>query len=250
MKQLYPLLIALQFLTRLPVSLPHMPNTLESGRSLLWYPFVGLLIGLVLLLAALVTAGGAPLLQAGLVLTLWVWLTGGLHLDGLADTADAWAGGHHDTERTLAIMKDPACGPAGVVTLVLVLVLKLVALAGLLQADAWQALVVAPWLGRWMLPALLATTAYVRPGGLGTLLVQRIPTLWPAVLLLHLGLMVLAGPATWAALLVAILFALWWRHQLQRRIGGTTGDTAGALLEMTECLFVVVAAALLGMGSV
>lgn len=245
MRRLFPLLIALQFLTRVPVTLPHVPDTREAGQSLLWYPLVGVLIGLVLLLIPVLTADvGAPV-QAALILALWAWLTGGLHLDGLADTADAWAGGHRDPERTLAIMKDPACGPAGVVTLVLVLLLKWVALTSLLQAGGWQAILIAPWLGRFILPALLATTPYVRPGGLGASLVQRIPACWPVLSAAHLLAMLILGPMFWAPVVAALAFALWWRWHLQQRIGGTTGDTAGALVEMIECLLLVAAAAML-----
>jgi len=107
------LLIAVQFLTRLPVPfrIDHQPR--HIGHSLLYYPLVGLLIGGILL-------AGAELLQrtsldtglsAALLLTLWVLLTGGLHLDGLADSADAWVGGLGDKQHTLEIMKDPSCGP-------------------------------------------------------------------------------------------------------------------------------------------
>src|SRR5690554_3242899 len=162
-----PLLIALQFLTRLPVRLPGLPTAQDNGRSLLWYPFVGLLIGGLLLLGFAVTSGIAVSLQAALLLAVWVWLSGGLHLDGLADTADAWVGGYGDRERTLAIMKDPACGPIGVISLVLLLLLKWAALVALLESGQWLPLLLAPWLGRWILPLLLLTTAYVRPGGMG-----------------------------------------------------------------------------------
>src|SRR5690606_41444159 len=112
-----PLLIALQFLTRLPVRLPGLPTAQENGRSLLWYPLVGLLIGSLLVLAWLLLQGVSTGLQAALLLAIWVWLSGGLHVDGLADTADAWVGGYGDRERTLASIKDPACGPVGVITL-------------------------------------------------------------------------------------------------------------------------------------
>lgn len=83
------LLIALQFLTRLPVSLPGMPTPEQVGRSLLWYPLVGLLLGLLLWGAHLLLGPTPALLQAAIILALWVGLSGGLHLDGLADTADA-----------------------------------------------------------------------------------------------------------------------------------------------------------------
>ena len=165
-----PLLIALQFLTRLPVRLPGMPEPAEVGRSLLWYPLVGLLIGGLLLALHLLLGSTAALLQAAIVLACWVGLSGGLHLDGLADSADAWVGGYGDRERTLAIMKDPRSGPIAVVVLVLVLLLKFVALVVLLERGAWAALLLAPWLGRALLPLLLMSTPYVRPGGLGALL--------------------------------------------------------------------------------
>ncbi|MEK1940892.1 MAG: adenosylcobinamide-GDP ribazoletransferase, partial [Pseudomonas sp.] len=119
-----PLLIAMQFLTSLPVRLPGMPSPEQLGRSLLWYPVVGLLIGLLLYGLDAVLNGAPVLLHAALILAAWVALSGALHLDGLADSADAWLGGFGDRERTLSIMKDPRSGPIAVVTLVLVLLLK------------------------------------------------------------------------------------------------------------------------------
>src|SRR5690606_39615426 len=75
----------------------------------------------------------------------------------------------------LAIMKDPACGPIGVITLVLLLLLKWAALVALLESGQWLPLLLAPWLGRWILPLLLLTTAYVRPGGMGHTLAEHMP---------------------------------------------------------------------------
>lgn len=230
-----PLLIALQFLTRLPVRLPGLPTAQENGRSLLWYPFVGLLIGGLLLLGYAVTSGIAVSLQAALLLAVWVWLSGGLHLDGLADTADAWVGGYGDRERTLAIMKDPACGPIGVISLVLLLLLKWAALMALLEAGQWLVLLLAPWLGRWILPLLLFTTPYVRPGGMGQVLSEHMPRRsLPALLAVHALAMLLCGWAGLIGLLVALLVWVVVRHYLQERLGGTTGDTAGALVELVE----------------
>ena len=84
-----PLLIALQFLTRLPVRLPGMPEAQQIGRSLLWYPLVGLLLG-GLLLALHGLLGATPaLLQAAILLAVWAGLSGGLHLDGLAEIGRA-----------------------------------------------------------------------------------------------------------------------------------------------------------------
>lgn len=235
-----PLLIALQFLTRLPIRLPRMPTPDESGRSLLWYPFVGLLLGGLLLLGYALLDGVSVWLQAALLLSVWVWLSGGLHLDGLADTADAWVGGYGDRERTLAIMKDPACGPVGVISLVLVLLLKWAALVALLEAGQWAVLLLAPWLGRWVLPLLLFTTPYVRPGGMGQVLSEYMPRRsLPALLAIHGLAMLLCGWVGVLALLVAVLVCLVVRHYLRERLGGTTGDTAGALVELVEVAVLV-----------
>ncbi|WP_323148259.1 adenosylcobinamide-GDP ribazoletransferase [Pseudomonas oryzihabitans] len=226
-------LIAVQFLTRLPVRLPGMPAPEAIGRSVLWYPAIGLLIGAVLSLIAWVGAGGGVFLQAALVLAAWVMVTGGLHLDGLADTLDAWVGGYGDRERTLAIMKDPACGPMGVLALLLTLLLKWSALVVLLP-DSLACLWLAPLAGRLALPWLLLTTAYVRPGGLGDMLSRHLPRkLLNRVLLLGAAGLALL-PQGFVALLVTAGIALLARRALRKRLGGTTGDTAGALLEITE----------------
>lgn len=229
------LLIALQFLTRLPVSLPGMPSPEQMGRSLLWYPCVGLLLGLLLWGAHLLLGQTPALLQAAIILALWVGLSGGLHLDGLADTADAWVGGFGDRERTLAIMKDPRSGPIAIVVLVLLLLLKFAALVTLLQTGMGLYLLLLPWLGRSLLPLLLASTPYVRAGGLGQALVDHLPRRkLPWVLGGHALAMLLLGWGALVALGAALLLFVWLRRALLQRLGGTTGDTAGALLELAE----------------
>ncbi|MDH4874525.1 adenosylcobinamide-GDP ribazoletransferase [Pseudomonas sp. BN515] len=230
-----PLLIALQFLTRLPVRLPGMPEPRQIGRSLLWYPLVGVLIGALLLAGAWLLDGRPVLLSSALLLALWVGLSGGLHLDGLADTADAWVGGYGDRERTLTIMKDPRSGPIAVVVLVVVLLLKFAALAALLQKGQWLPLMLAPWLARGMLPLLFLTTPYVRPGGLGQALAEHLPR---RELPLWLGgqavVMLLFGWVAWIALVMALVVFAWLRGRFVQRLGGTTGDTAGAMVEIVE----------------
>ncbi|OWL90183.1 adenosylcobinamide-GDP ribazoletransferase [Halopseudomonas aestusnigri] len=239
--------LALQLLSRIPVRLWRAPTARELGRSVLWYPTVGVLLGLaLLLLAALLGDLDAPL-KAALLLVFWVWFSGGLHLDGLADTADAWVGGMGSVERTLAIMKDPACGPVGVVSLVLVLLVKWAALVSLLESGVWPALLLAPWVARGALAGLLLSTPYVRPQGMGTQLVEQMPrSRLLQVLVLHAVLVLLFGWSGLLALLVATLLTLFWRQRLRMRIGGTTGDTAGALVEVLEAALLVALAVLPG----
>ena len=227
------LLIALQFLTRLPVRLAGMPEPQAFGRSLLWYPAVGALLGA--LLTGFLQLPLPPLLHAALLLALWVALTGALHLDGLADCADAWVGGHGDRERTLAIMKDPSAGPMGVTALVIVLLLKFSALVTLLDAGHVHALWLVPLLARAAMPALFLTTPYLRSGGLGSALAEHLPRRSALlVVLLALALCITAKlDGVWLALVAVLGFAL-IRAALLRRLGGFTGDGAGAMLELLE----------------
>ena len=235
-----PWWIALQFLTRLPVTLAGMPTPEQVGRSLLFYPLVGLLIGLLLLAAQHLLGDSAVLLQAALLLALWVGISGGLHLDGLADSADAWVGGFGDKQRTLAIMKDPRSGPIAVVVLVLLLLLKFAALVALLESGAGLLLLLVPWLARCLLPLLFMTTPYVRAGGLGQALAEHLPRRQlPWVLAANLLAMLLFGWSALLALLVAGGVFIWLRSLMLKRLDGTTGDTAGALLEIAECAVLV-----------
>lgn len=236
-------LIALQFLTRLPVRLAGMPAAEQLGRSLLWYPAVGALLGGALLLLDRLLGGTPHLLHAGLLLAFWVFASGALHLDGLADTADAWVGGLGDRERTLAIMKDPRSGPIAVVVLVIVLLLKFAALAALVEGGQWSALLLAPVLGRTALLALFLSTPYVRPGGLGQALADHLPRQqgWGVLGVAAVGCLLFGWSGLLALLAAAAVCGL-VRQRLMARLGGTTGDTAGALLELVECGVLVVLA--------
>lgn len=236
-----PFWIALQFLSSLPIRLPGMPQPQELGRSLLFYPLVGLLFGGLLWGLSALLAGAPLMLHAALLLTVWVLLSGGLHLDGLADSADAWLGGFGDRERTLTIMKDPRSGPIAVVTLVLVLLLKFCALLALIEQQNSAVLLVAPLIGRSALLAVFLTTPYVRAGGLGQALADHLPRRagWWVLGLSALGCVVLAGYAGLWALVLATAGFVWLRRVVMRRLGGTSGDTAGALLELLEVLVLV-----------
>ncbi len=231
-----PFWIALQFLSSLPVRLPGMPEPRQVGQSLLCYPLVGLLFGLLLWAFDHLLSGTPLLLHAALLLSAWVLLSGALHLDGLADSADAWLGGFGDRARTLEIMKDPRSGPIAVVTLVLVLLLKFCAVLALVEAGQGLALILAPVIGRAAMLGLFLSTPYVRPGGLGQALAEHLPrrvVCW-ALLLVALGCVALARwQGIWGLLSAGVVF-FWLRQLMLRRLGGTTGDTAGALLELLE----------------
>ncbi|PJK08510.1 adenosylcobinamide-GDP ribazoletransferase [Lysobacteraceae bacterium NML120232] len=234
---------ALGFLSRIPVPVSVFADSRARRHSVLYYPLVGALLGTLLALLYALLADFLPnLLLAAIILLAWVWLTGGLHLDGLADSADAWAGGIGDRKKTLAIMKDPTSGPAGVAALHLVLLLKFAALASLPEAPV--VLFLAVFAGRLLLLPALLTTAYVRADGLGSGLA---PTPWVGWLITLLALPVLAilPPSLALSLLAGLLLVFWrWRSACIKRLGGTTGDTLGALVEITETSVLVLCVAL------
>lgn len=242
MKLLQPFLIALQFLTIIPVRLSSSTSasSKQIGQSILFYPLVGLLIsGLLLLLAWLLNTQSATV-SAVLILSLWVILTGGLHLDGLADSADAWLGGLGDKAKTLLIMKDPASGPIAVTLLILVLLIKFVMLVELLTQQNYLAIVFAVTLARSALPLLLLTTPYVRQGGIGATLVANQPRLaikWVLVSTVLLSL-IFSG---FTLLISAFIVFLLLRYAMELRLNGTTGDTAGAMVEILETTILITA---------
>ena len=230
-----PFWIALQFLTVLPINLKTMPNAKQNGQAILFYPFVGLLIGLILFALSLVLAKLPILLIASIILVLWIWLTGGLHLDGLADTADAWVGGFGDPERTLKIMKDPTCGPIGVLSLIIVCLLKFAALYVLIEQHLNVFLVLVPMLGRSVALFLFLTTTYVRDKGLGRSMTDFLPkTIAWIVFVITLSLLYLFKWYGLAVLISFLLSVVYLRFIFIKRIGGVTGDTIGAAIELLE----------------
>jgi len=227
--------IALGLLTRIPVPgyfhITKKDSEKLFGYSVLFYPLVGLLIGGMLVGLSSLLSFVDNFLAAGLVLSLWVLITGALHLDGLADSADAWLGGYGDKARTLDIMKDPCSGPAAVVILVLFLLLKFSALI----LVEWQVLLMAPVVGRTSAMLLLATTPYVRSGGMGESAANNLPksAVW-FISLLVIGLSVYLLGQLSVALIIIFVIGYLSRAMMIKRIGGTTGDTTGALIEVIE----------------
>lgn len=230
------LLLAVQFLTTLPTPARGDSSARLQGLSLLWYPAVGLLLGLLLTLA-LVALPVPFYLQALVAVVLWVLLTGGLHLDGVADCADAWMGGLGDRAKTLHLLQDPLCGSMGVMALVIVIALKAAALAAVIQIGQSMWLWSVPLIARLSLVLLFLTTPYVRAQGLGEILAQHFPR--------NRAMLLLPGAAV--LLLFIVPFDLWCAFTLttlavflllraaaMRRLGGFTGDIAGAQVELVE----------------
>ena len=243
-----PFFIALQFLTRLPVKPKGEWLDKHIAQSVLYYPLVGALIGTMLWCAGELLSASSPMLAAVVLLVLWVLITGGLHLDGLADSADAWAGGYGDKQRSLDIMKDPAAGPLAVVVLILLLLTKLVALMTLLETQQLWGLFIAPILGRLSVIALFVSTPYVRKQGLGSAMSEHLNRDYAyGVIFCVMVLLVLFFPVKILLLtmVASVLVLAFLRQLMKQRLQGMTGDTIGASLEIIETVSLLVIAFLL-----
>lgn len=240
-------LIAVQFLTRIPVKLKTAPAMAEIGYSILTYPFVGLVIGIALvspmLLLEILGFSPPPAAAAGLLIFLWVFITGALHLDGLADSADGWLGGFGDRERTLEIMKDPRSGAGALAAVVAVLLMKFGALQAVVTEGQWLIIIATPVIGRAAVLLLVISTRYVPTSQLGADLASHCPR--PAaisVLIVIAALLFVGSCFEWrliagtAAVLIGFCLL---RRQMLQRLGGATGDTTGASVEILETVFLL-----------
>jgi adenosylcobinamide-GDP ribazoletransferase len=221
--------LATQFLTRLPVPAVENFSAQELSRSSAWFPFVGLAIGVAVSAVLLVCAQRNAAVAAALGLLAWVWLTGALHLDGLADLSDALAAAHRDAQRFFTVLADPHLGAFGVVSIVLMLILKAAALAQLSTA----AVLAFPLIPAWARLGPLAWSRWLRPlkPGQGERFAWQLHAGWIAFWLVAL----LAASATLAPILCAApLVIAAWGGWLRWRLGGMTGDCLGAGVEVTE----------------
>jgi adenosylcobinamide-GDP ribazoletransferase len=227
------LLNAFALLTTLPFARPRAWQPGDSGRAAAWYPLAGLIIGAFTCLAWKGALSVLPASVAGvLALGIWVGLTGGLHLDGLADCCDGLLASA-SPERRLEIMKDPRLGVFGGIGLILILFLKGTVLATLTPA-AGLGIMLAASLARWcVLPAALLPLA--RPDGLAADFVSglRRSSIFIGALI-PLGLSLVLGMRGFLAVIVGLSAAVFVMLFARSRIGGVTGDVFGMLVEVVE----------------
>jgi adenosylcobinamide-GDP ribazoletransferase len=241
--------LAVSWLTVLPAGTPAEVDRAVARQALYWAPLVGAALGMLAvgLLTAL-HAVGAPTLLAGLiVVAVLAGLTRGMHLDGLADTADG-LGCYGGPQRSLDVMRDGASGPFGVVALVLVLTTQAAALGTVAQSGRLIPVVLAMvagraafgWCSRVGVPAARAT-------GMGALVAgsqpPAVPVAWSLILLV-VGLTAVPGRPWQGTLAVAAaaLVVVATSAHTHRRFGGVTGDVLGAAAELTTTVILVICA--------
>lgn len=231
-------LIALQFLTILPVPSPKRCEADDLGRSTAWFPLVGLTIGGLLLVADLALAPLFPRhLADALLVALLAMITGALHLDGLADVCDGLAA-RGDRERFLAVMKDSNIGAIGAAALGLALLLKYAALLAVPLHLKHATLLLFPLLSRFTQVLVMTNARAARNDGLGACFLSGITTtqfLLAATYTIPLCWL-LGHSGGMAALCLTAVWGFATKQYFTSRLGGISGDVVGFSSEIAELL--------------
>ncbi len=241
-----PFLVGLQFLTRIHLRRETEWSDENFGKSVKWFPLIGGVLGLCLCtLYFVLETLNVPLLTAFLLVAAEIFLTGGLHIDGLTDAADGLFSGR-SRERALAIMKDSLIGSFGLTAFVLLVFLKTTALASAGE-NLYPILIAMPVVGRLNMVVSICEYPYAREQGFGKSFATyrdayAVPFAFVTALLPALyfkpGYLILVG--------IGILTGLFLNRWIVSKIGGTTGDTYGFVTEVTEAVLVLVFALLVG----
>jgi adenosylcobinamide-GDP ribazoletransferase len=234
---------ALRFLTIWPFRIGESEDTLRLGKSSTCFPLVGLLLGSVLVAANWLFLRFFPtqITNAFLVLILAI-LTRGFHLDGLADTIDAFWGGMDVNDR-LSIMQDSAVGSFGTIAIFFALLFKWIFLNSIPGFLMPFTLILMTTLGRWSLTVMSFLSKPAKPEGLGRLFIENtgIKQISMATATTMLISLICLGIPSLLLLLTAGIVAFLFNLISSKRVGGGTGDTLGACAELSEvsCLAVI-----------
>lgn len=239
------LLAAFSVLTILPLGRYAVASEEDLVRSVLFFPLVGLVIGIILMvMTQLLLPVLSPGPLAAAILLVLIILTGGLHLDGLADLCDGLAAGG-DRERILSVMKDSHVGAFAVMGLVVVLIFKYSLFYEVITQGRLNAFLIMGVLSRWAMVVAAALGRYARKAGTARPFIGRIgwrQGIGATGIAMGLAGFILKGPGLLIGVVV-FLSVLLFNRFLTLRIGGLTGDALGALNEITEVLvlFLIVA---------
>jgi adenosylcobinamide-GDP ribazoletransferase len=240
---MYGFIIALQFLTRLTIN-PNIEVTEKRmGESIAFFPVIGCILGCILIVASLFLSKIlllSPFTVHILIIIILIYLTCGLHLDGLADTIDGLSGAR-EKERILFIMRGSCVGVMGVLSLICLLAMKVCFLGEIQPEFKNQTLLLMPLMGRWGIVIACCLSPYAREEGKAKAFIAQagIKELLLATIFTVGLTFVLIG---WKGMLLTFLiplFVLIWLRYLIVKIGGVTGDTLGACCECSEVLVLI-----------
>lgn len=242
MKILESIVVAFQFLTRLYLPINVEWDTANLRRSLTWFGLVGAFIGVIL--AGAMTLFNRfdliPAVAAIIILIIWIFITGGMHIDGISDMADGFFS-MRDKEKTLEIMKDSHVGAFGVITIVFLLLIKFEMLKEfiIIEKNVWL-LILPPTIARIAAGLVLSFYETTKKSGLGYTFHSSDPRIFWAIgfivtliisSILNIKSLIFIG----IAILASNLMALW----AKKKIGGLNGDIYGAIVETVEVMGMV-----------
>lgn len=234
-KMIKGLIVALQFLTRLPVNIRVDFNDENFRRSTFYFPFVGLLLGFIASIPYYLLSPLNKDIGSFLTLLTIIILTGGLHLDGLSDTADGFFS-NRDKAKTLEIMKDSRIGAFGVLSLILIILFKYVLISNL-GLNLPVALILSMGNSRLIVLIEIASKKVARPGGLGDMLHKSQPRKYIiASTILYLLIIGYMDISYMIPLIISFIVGELISIYSYKKIEGLTGDVYGATIEITEAI--------------
>jgi adenosylcobinamide-GDP ribazoletransferase len=251
------ILLAFQFLTIIPVKEMKDVSEKEIGGASVFFPLIGFIQGALFVVSAVLFLKiFPPELANGLLILVIAATSGGLHLDGLADTFDAIAL-RGDREKKLLVMKDSTIGPVGVIAIVLALLLKFLALNSLFSYSLftfYYSLFLMPVFSRWVMVTAIFHGKSARQDGIGKIFIENtklkelviatllaigcwllvVSFLLSSLFTIHYSLFLVSIPVLYIFSLISVWFC-------NKKFGGMTGDTFGAVSEISEILFLIMA---------
>jgi adenosylcobinamide-GDP ribazoletransferase len=230
-------LIALQFLSALPIKIRGEIKPEDFGKSLLYFPLVGALIGLVLSSVSYSLIFLPDLVNSILILLTSIFITGGMHLDGFADFCDGFSGGKTRQE-ILEIMRDSRTGVMGAIGITGILLLKFSLFAGISHDVLWKSLIMMATFSRWSQCLACYFSRYAREDGKAKFFIEYV-TIKEVIIggLFTIALFwLLQGLRGLILFVLAFILAFLFMNSVKKRIGGMTGDTIGATNEIAEAV--------------
>ncbi|MBI4650053.1 adenosylcobinamide-GDP ribazoletransferase [Candidatus Desantisbacteria bacterium] len=234
-------LIAFQFLTILPIKIKSELKDADFGKSIIYFPLVGLAIGALLASITLFSNFLPNMVMAAIIILLSVIITGAIHLDGFIDTCDGLYG-FRTKERSLEIMRDSHVGAMGIIGIVVLMLIKFSILVSYLPLNLWKYLILMTTFARWTQVLSCFTSDYARKDGKGKNFIKYcgkkeflIGTVFTfAIFLLLKGI--------WGIILLSLstIFILLIITYIKKKINGMTGDTIGAVSEMAEVVILLI----------
>jgi adenosylcobinamide-GDP ribazoletransferase len=236
------LLAAIRFLTILPLPGSGENDTSFFGGALFYFPFTGLLIGSFSALGAFFLVNALPIGVVAVLLTIFLSLASGfLHLDGLADSCDGLLSAR-PAQKCLEIMRDSRIGVMGAAALSVVFLLKTASIAALDPTNIYSALIIAPVAGRTSIILMMALLPYARKNeGLGVLFYSgnnRWAAFFSALFFITVTTVLIPTKCIMLSLTLVVSVAV-FSWVCRKKIGGATGDTLGAVCEITETMVLI-----------